>query len=235
MNASSPGRFVQRRPPRQHEIRWNHPGWFIMRALRRSLAAAVADAALKEGSTVLDYGCASRPYRDLMGPARYVGADLPGNPQADIHIRPDGTLPVDDASIDMVLSTQVLEHLPDPAAYLRECRRVLKPGGQLLLTTHGLWIYHKDPVDYWRWTGEGLCYEATRQGFAVERLEGLMGLAGVAVQLFQDATYYRLWRPLRMPYAIVLQRLIALFDRLHNPQSRRLNAMVYLLVARRPD
>ena len=62
-------------------------------------------AAELEG-TVLDFGCGERPYRHLFTGSR--GADLPGNPRADIEIRDDGTLPVEDGSFDSVLSTEVL-------------------------------------------------------------------------------------------------------------------------------
>ena len=50
--------------------------------------------------------------------------------------RADGTvLPFSTGSFDFVLSHAVIEHVPDPAAYLREARRVLKPGGHLFLQT----------------------------------------------------------------------------------------------------
>jgi SAM-dependent methyltransferase len=44
-------------------------------------------------------------------------------------------LPLGDAEFDLVISIQVLEHLLDPAAAVRELARVLKPGGVLLLST----------------------------------------------------------------------------------------------------
>jgi SAM-dependent methyltransferase len=51
-------------------------------------------------------------------------------------VQADGTvLPFPDAAFDTVLSHAVIEHVADPAAYLREARRVLKPGGTLLLQT----------------------------------------------------------------------------------------------------
>jgi SAM-dependent methyltransferase len=184
---------------------------------------------------VLDYGCADTPYRGLFGETvEYLAADLPGNPQATLEIAANGTLPVESASIDVVLSTQVLEHVEDPAVHLAECARVLRPGGRLLLSTHGLMVYHPDPDDYWRWTCAGLHRVVEQAGLRVVRFEGIMGLAATGLQLVQDAWYWRLPRPLRAPYALVMQTAIRVADRLERQESRDLNALVFALVAERP-
>jgi len=171
----------------------------------------------------------------MFGPAvEYVGADLPGNPDSTIVLNPDTTVPAAESSFDAVVSTQVLEHVDDPALYLSECFRVLKPGGRLLLSTHGVFIYHPDPVDYWRWTCAGLQRQVEAAGFEVVRFEGVFGLVATGLQTVQDGTYYHLHRWIRPAYALVTQALIALADRLQSDESRRLNASVFVLVAAKP-
>jgi SAM-dependent methyltransferase len=106
--------------------------------------------------SVLDVGCGDRPYDALFtGADKLIGFDVPSNPRADVHGTIDA-IPVDDASFDAALCLQVLEHVPDPAAAIRELRRVVRPGGRVLLTTHGVYPFHPNPDDLWRWTHQGL-------------------------------------------------------------------------------
>jgi len=208
---------------------------YTIRALPRALEPLARRLEVGPGDRVLDYGCADAPYRDFFpAQAEYVGADLPGNPRAAVQIAPDGGLPVEDGSFDAVLSTQVLEHVEDPARHLAECRRVLRPGGRLLLSTHGLMVWHPDPVDHWRWTCTGLRKVVEDAGLEVVELEGIVGLAATGLQLLQDAIYWRAPAPLRPPVALVLQALVALADRLEPRAGKDMNAMVFAVVARRP-
>jgi SAM-dependent methyltransferase len=131
-------------------------------AVRRPLVEWLrqrADAVSRENESLrtLDVGCGARPYETLFTHARstYVGCDVPENPLADVHGLVSD-LPVEDASFDLVLCTQVLEHVPDPAGAVRELRRVLRPGGRALVSTHGVAVFHPNPEDLWRWTHTGL-------------------------------------------------------------------------------
>jgi SAM-dependent methyltransferase len=126
----------------------------LVRWLREEAAAAHAAGGPYR---LLDVGCGERPYEPVFAPycASYVGVDAVPNPRADV-IGPIEALPLGDAAFDVVLCAQVLEHVDDPAAGVRELHRVTAPGGRVLLSTHGTMVYHPNPVDLWRWTQEGL-------------------------------------------------------------------------------
>ena len=118
----------------------------------------------------LDYGCGGSPYRELFTNLRpYVRADIPPGEGLDLTLDADGLLPGEaDGSYDVVLSTQVLEHVPDAPRYLAEAYRLLRPGGALIVTTHGLIPEHGCPYDFHRWTSDGLARAVTDAGLVVE-------------------------------------------------------------------
>jgi SAM-dependent methyltransferase len=216
-------------------LRRSHPLAHIIRELPYRLEALSEELNCPADGRVLDYGCADVPYRHLFpSTVDYLAADLPGNPDANLTLNPDGGVPIADESVDAVLSTQVLEHVPAPALYLSECRRVLRPGGRLLLSTHGFMVYHPDPDDFWRWTCAGLREAVEREGLQVVRFEGIMGLAASGLQLVQDAFLFRLPGPLRRPVAYLMQRAIAAADRREPQESKDRNALVFALVAEKP-
>ena len=129
------------------------PGWSI----RKPLAAWLrAEGGAASGKRVLDVGCGVKPYYPFFASAsEYVGVDVQDNPHADVAGAVEA-LPVPDGSFDIVLCTQVLEHVDDPAVAVRELHRVTGPGGRVLASTHGVMLYHPNPQDYWRWTHTGL-------------------------------------------------------------------------------
>jgi SAM-dependent methyltransferase len=131
------------------------------------LLEAVKSMAPLAASKVLDYGCGGSPYRALFRQAIYHRADLRGGEDLDFAYDIDGRLPAEIGGYDFVLSSQVLEHVSEPDVYLSECRRVLAPGGRLLVTTHGVFVDHACPHDYWRWTAYGLARAVENAGLHV--------------------------------------------------------------------
>ena len=145
-----------------------------------ALAGAVRSFSRKHAfsnCTVLDVGCGTMPYRSFFTSrgARYLGADIDGSP--DILINSEGAMPLANESVDFVVSFQVLEHVRNVPAYLSTIRRVLKVGGSMFLSTHGVWPYHPHPTDYWRWTLDGLRVTLEDAGFKIQRTEALCGPA----------------------------------------------------------
>jgi SAM-dependent methyltransferase len=148
--ASWPG--VERRDPAA-----SSSTWVIRNALARWLQAQAAELRSGPKVRILDVGCGVKPYYPWFADvaSEYVGLDVVDNPVAEL-LGSVEALPVDDERFDVILCTQVLEHCNDPAQAVRELRRVTRPGGRVLASTHGVQVYHPSPVDYWRWTHEGL-------------------------------------------------------------------------------
>ena len=137
------------------------------------LLALSETASTAQPIVMLDYGCGGSPYRPLFTNARYLRADVPGTTNVDYEIGPDGLVTAAAGSFDLVLSTQVLEHLPDAARYLRSCFDLLRPGGRLVLSTHGTFEDHPCPEDFYRWTADGLRKDVAAAGFAAVKVQKL--------------------------------------------------------------
>lgn len=206
--------------------------YHLIRVLKGGLQKAVAQLDLSPESRILDYGCSSMRHRGMFpADAEYIGADLEGNDLADVFLGDDGCVPLEDNSFDVVFSTQVLEHVADPQLYLRECQRLLKPGGQLILSTHGIYVFHPCPTDYWRWTYPGLRKIVEDAGFEVTSLRGLSGGLPTALQLLQDVSRQKLPRLLRPLFFVFIQGAMAITDRMYSEEGRIKNATFLLITA----
>jgi SAM-dependent methyltransferase len=185
---------------------------------------------------LVDFGCGDMPYRSVIEPmvGKYLGVDLEMNPRAEHHIDFDSKTTLPDNYADIILSNQVLEHVDTPSGYLKEALRILKPGGTIILTTHGYWFYHPTPNDYWRWTSAGLRKTVEAEGFKITSFHGIMGLAASGIQLFQDAICNKLPKFLKPPVALVMQLWILLFDNWNSQPQRDRDASLYVVLAQKP-
>lgn len=111
------------------------------------------------GSKVLDVGAGTCLYRSLFSHCEYVSHDFQGydgyrenkeGQYGQIDIKSDITsIPVNNNSFDVILCTEVLEHVPEPILALKEMVRIVKPGGRLLITAPLGSGLHQLPYHYY--------------------------------------------------------------------------------------
>ncbi|MDO9406423.1 MAG: methyltransferase domain-containing protein [Polaromonas sp.] len=119
--------------------------------------------ALSPGKRLLDAGAGEQQYRKYCTHLEYVSQDFAqydgsgdktglqtgkwDNSNLDI-VSDITSIPVPDESFDVVLCTEVFEHLPDPARAIKEFSRVLKSGGELIITAPFCSLTHFAPYHF---------------------------------------------------------------------------------------
>lgn len=123
----------------------------------------------KENGVLLDLGCGERPYRHLYEHhfTRSIAADYDVRTVLDVRLDA-ACLPFKDASVDVLLLSEVIEHLPDINRALKEINRVLKPTGLLLISWPFNYMLHETPNDYARLTEFGMAKLLSENGMHIE-------------------------------------------------------------------
>jgi SAM-dependent methyltransferase len=118
----------------------------------------------------------------------YIGADVAcaAGVSLDVELFPGAPAPLADASVDTILSTQVLEHVYDFHSYLKDCHRLLMVQGRLILTVPMQWRHHEIPYDYWRFTRFGVEQMLYEAGFRIVELTPCGGVYSLLGQVFLD-------------------------------------------------
>lgn len=185
--------------------------WYLEQAQERIANAHRLLALLPGSGRLLEIGCACG---FLLVAARDRGFSVRGVEMSkwasayardtfglDVHTGTLESAAVPSASVDVVVMADVIEHLFDPAAVLREIHRVLAPGGRLLLLTPDIgslaarlagprwWALLDD--HYYYFSRDTLRRLLTREGFAVERLQALGRAFPLAHWAFKLAPYSR--------------------------------------------
>jgi SAM-dependent methyltransferase len=207
----------------------------VIRALERARHHARGD--------LLDVGCGSRPFAGLFEGrvGRYWGSDLAASRYLqgrapDLFARAE-ELPIRSGSIDTVLGLSMLTYLPEPGRMIDEARRVLRPGGILILEFTQMVPLHDEPYDYFRFTRHGAEHLLAQAGFEpleyipVGGLWARVGLSTIAAlnRLNRGPTRVLTEIPVRALY-VLLQLLFEALDRLFfDPRE----VLAHVVVARR--
>lgn len=129
---------------------------------------------------LIDIGCGIKPYRTMLTPyvTEHLGVDHPGTLHDRSCIDMYGTaycIPTTSESFDSAICTAVLEHLEEPAEAIRECYRLLRPGGIAIYSAPFFWHLHEEPRDFFRYTRFGLQYLFEKAGFSIIEITPLSG------------------------------------------------------------
>jgi SAM-dependent methyltransferase len=129
-------------------------------AMNRQLMLFARDQLSKipQGSTVLDVGVGSAPYWHLRPDLDWHGLDVSEGEKVDFLITKDKVWPIRNESFDVVFCTQVIEHVEVPEFIVSQIKRVLKPGGLVILNAPFLYPFHGMPEDQSRFTTSQLMF-----------------------------------------------------------------------------
>jgi len=193
------------------------------------------------GGILLDIGSCSAPYKRYFDKFKlhYLCMDIIANPEYKIDIIADIChTSVKESSVILVTLFQVLEHLHSPKEALKECYRILKPQGFLIITAPQYWHIHRWPGDYYRYTDEGIRYLCQEAGFQVYKIWP-MGGPGILISLVIVNNFDLNGDPLRRVFLAVPLTWFCLFlDKIffkNNIKRKNPDTTGWVIIARKNE
>jgi SAM-dependent methyltransferase len=232
------GEFYQRVYDRLCGLHPNLYPWHFQWMAGKNVRAGLPEVLASLKGMVLDVGCGDQPYRGWLGGVRgYVGIDVAGKPGADIIVSPEGPWPFRGNSFDVVLCTQVIEHVPNLVEALLNIQNALKPGGTLIVTAPFIYNEHTGPADYRRFTIHGL-RKVISERFDIIGIVPQGGVGSTLATLFLNwmelmSSRFKVLRfvkglvlPLWMMHCLAVNGLGWLLDKIDNTEAFYSNVLI---------
>lgn len=162
-----------------------------------------------KGADVLEVGSCDvngsvRPYIERLRPRRYLGVDAEPGPSVDRVVDCE-KLTTEVAGLwQIVISTEMLEHVRDWQTCMEQLAEIVKPGGLLLITTRSPGFpYHPFPEDHWRFTCGDMVIIQSELNLKLLEVEddlpqcpGVLTLARKPVNWQRPTEHRRIWQRL---------------------------------------
>lgn len=172
------------------------------RAVRRTLRSLLDD--IPHDGLAVNIGAGSTQYRNV------VNLEICDGSNIDI-IGYGSELPFRDGTVDLVITQEVLEHVPEFLDLVREIRRVLKPGGIFFCQVPFQIGFHPGPCDFWRFTRQGLEHMFRAPEWEIDQLSICVGHGSgfyrIAVEFLAvtaSCLWSRLYRPAKALASLAL-------------------------------
>lgn len=149
--------------------------FFVVREIRQAVESQLEHwRKSAPGKDLLDLGCGAQPFRAAIQKAgfHYFSADYHATPNAepDFVFAADGDLPpsvLRHGPFSLILCTEVVEHISDWPRAFANFATLLKPGGEIFLTSPFVYPRHEEPHDFFRATPHAFREWARRSGLEI--------------------------------------------------------------------
>lgn len=157
---------------------------------------------------LVDLGSGQEQFRDITRRFKCTSIDFKQYGTTDIVADLTQKIPLQDNSVDIVFTSNTLEHLPNGLEFLQECNRILKPQGMLIGTVPFMVHLHQPPYDYHRYTCYMLEKLLQQSNFQVKEILSLNKPVHLYMGI-QDKFFVYLNKSLNKPW----ERMLAKFAR----------------------
>lgn len=173
---------------------------------------------------MLDVGAKDSPYKHLFNKGQYFSTDIKYNENLSF-VAGLMALPIKSNSLDLVVCTEVLEHVNNPQLVVKQLFNVLRRNGILIVTVPSIYRFHPDPVDYWRFTSQGI--KKLLEHFNLVSFEYNGGIFSVLGEMIRHIIFY-----VGLKFLLPATEIFIFLDRLL-PSTARAYSLGFFVVCKK--